>query len=1064
MSFILFLGPSGNSTSSDATNSPVLESSRFLEGTVSTFQAPQIHHAEVVNLRQDTSSDSDEDETPTIRVATDMSVQTLHNVKRSQPQFDESPTFQLEELRRQHLLEQEKLHKEFEEKRKKLMEEEEKLKQLMIKSSLSVKMSRGNNDALKRTPSSTTNQPAEPKHQPKSQKADSTPSKLAQNNTLSPERSFEDPAFVNFRILQQDLRDSEGQAPQTRGKKKNFFTNFFKKTPSGPKAKGSRKARPDSMTSDSEDCKSFEDGGQMTSIARSKTDYNIKVRTLESSPQRFPQPVPYPGQVSNGMHSRSSPSLYRDDPDANGPSCEPMPRKLSMSKPTNLDDLIGIQEEDGYDKSDSPAPPPLPKRLQTADDIFQNDPWFQRDLDTVETPIYQNSVPSPIEKTQEIDIDELLGYGKDEPDDHPDSEPQVVTQIEEIVWPKSEPVQDEVDESTHDTRSLGSQGGKSSLKIKSGFFRFGSKKKVENGDEYQPDGTEDGLDPVVGGAGVIDIIAQAAFDDDIAERRKNKKVKKKSGISGMFHTPSWKSSKKTSRESIGDPPPRVSGSADVTHLLDDGFGIEDSPSQTGKVSDTDQSVVNGDEVPVEVPLDPEDSGVQSNSKKKQIFKFKFGKSKKNKNLNEEEDETFDFEDGQQEIRNPKIRETIVETNDKGSSAEDVKEDQAEDQDVRVEQKLPKKGSKQLFKSPSWKKEKKKSHTLQSGEESNVEDDVEHNNLTALNGSNVEEEEEDPPQPADLRNEPEATKRKSQRKTSGLSGLFGLPKPRSQSSDRGRSSRRPTEEVHGQEGEPEITEDDSELSSIHTRRKRDSKGFDSLFGSKRRSRRQRPVSVPPPETTPDNGDETQNPGEEQVIQKRRSRNSFGSFFGTKRDASRARSTSNLSERPPLAESVPPATFYENVSHHPSRKLSGISWSDKGHGNLVKGSNSSQKKALEGQRSTSHPPISRPDVEQVSSMKKKVSQQSSSVPSEDEGIPVISRNAYPIQRGVHQPHSQPPVDPHRQMGRRSGRFRKPTDGKKVWKYFSRLTLFIRIVSLLIIRFIPGIFFHISSAWAL
>ena len=129
------------------------------------------------------------------------------------------------------------------------------------------------------------------------------------------------------------------------------------------------------------------------------------------------------------------------------------------------------------------AGPPLPARSQTADEIFKNDPWFQNPADLNSSPIYANTLP-PVKldvsmdtTTDEIDIDAVLGYPDiaEEPELEHEMDQPVIRQIEEIIWPKSEPEPAEDEEEEGET-SFSSHGKGSGKKKPLGFFNFAADK------------------------------------------------------------------------------------------------------------------------------------------------------------------------------------------------------------------------------------------------------------------------------------------------------------------------------------------------------------------------------------------------------------------------------------------------------------------------------------------------------------------------------------------------------------------------------------------------------------
>jgi len=239
-------------------------------------------------------------------------------------------------------------------------------------------------------------------------------------------------------------------------------------------------------------------------------------------------------------------------------------RKLSMSKPTDLDEMMQNQADEEEEKDDIVAELPKSRSMrqlsdgfskirkeQNADDVFKNDPWFQKNL------LPQHEIDLSIETTQEIDIDALLGYNADE-EIHPRDEPEspVVKQIEDIVWPTTIP---DLNISNKVESGLVQQQIQSkpvTNKSKNSFFKFGSSEKSSANKAKKKNQHEDLL----------------SNKEDISESE----VKKKKTITTIFQKPTWKSSKSKDKES---PPNKLNDQnpVDVSHLLDDEFFIEEYP-------------------------------------------------------------------------------------------------------------------------------------------------------------------------------------------------------------------------------------------------------------------------------------------------------------------------------------------------------------------------------------------------------------------------------------------------------------------------------------------------------
>ena len=170
--------------------------------------------------------------------------------------------------------------------------------------------------------------------------------------------------------------------------------------------------------------------------------------------------------------------------------------------------------------------PPLPARV-LAEDIINNDPWFQNQADLSNNPIYQNTLPplkldmSMDTTTEEIDIDAVLGYEDivEEPElEHEqefDHQPGI-RRIEEIIWPKSEPEPPEEDVNEGDTSSQGKGSGKK----KPGLFNFGGKKKSRRSDSPVHFDPEPEPEPV---------LAAEYYDEDKMVKHEKKKFWSKKG-------------------------------------------------------------------------------------------------------------------------------------------------------------------------------------------------------------------------------------------------------------------------------------------------------------------------------------------------------------------------------------------------------------------------------------------------------------------------------------------------------------------------------------------------------
>ncbi len=173
-----------------------------------------------------------------------------------------------------------------------------------------------------------------------------------------------------------------------------------------------------------------------------------------------------------------------------------LPRKRSMSKPTDLDEILRLQE--------------AMEKEQSVAEVFANDPFFQSTLQeynidlppsvparvdpipqearnipiyTMDEPIYENQHKPCMDTTQEIDIDALLGYADEKA-------------IENIEWPSSNDIAQDVQPPAAPPEDQGiipttnaqveiDYAQPVAKPSKRGFFSFGkkSKKKPSKSDE-----------------------------------------------------------------------------------------------------------------------------------------------------------------------------------------------------------------------------------------------------------------------------------------------------------------------------------------------------------------------------------------------------------------------------------------------------------------------------------------------------------------------------------------------------------------------------------------------------
>ena len=379
-----------------------------IEDTVQAFQAPQIHHAEVVNLRQDTSSESDDDESGLTSIRQNpASLSTSMLTPQPLSLFEQQQLF---------LREQEELERKFREEREQLQREHDllmKQQELLLQQQqlpqhqqyqqqyqqqqvhLQPQQHQTQTQHQYRTQHQIPQQqmhqpqqlqqqqqqqqqqyyPPQPQHQ-QQQQHQQYQGQVLQHVHQKPglDRSFEDPAYAAYQDeMSSPSSATDPQESESPGKKKGFFSSFFKKPSpgsSGKKGRGGRGRRPRSEYVPDDDDQGDEDQSvPERKVPKSQTDVDLHLHTLERSPVRLTPVVPQPGSspmppvnlnVSrlSAMHKNESmithPGMSFEqelDPDFNESfSDEPLPqqplqRKLSMSKPTDLDELMRLQEQ-----------------------------------------------------------------------------------------------------------------------------------------------------------------------------------------------------------------------------------------------------------------------------------------------------------------------------------------------------------------------------------------------------------------------------------------------------------------------------------------------------------------------------------------------------------------------------------------------------------------------------------------------------------------------------------------------------------------------------------------------
>ena len=366
-----------------ATNGTNGTNGSLIEDTVHSFQAPQIHHAEVVTLRQDTSSESDEDgsnEPPAHMVLQSPMIPMPKSV--TSPQKNNGLSL-YEQQQQQFVYEQQQLEKKFKEEQEMLKREQEQLMKeqelLFFQQQQQFQQQYFSPQQQQQFVPQPQYTPQPPQFQQSYPPQQSTPKQIPQQvhprqkGTPSLERSFEDPAYANFQLMGQEEEASSPSTPPTAevgspGKKKGFFSGFFKKpspsTSGSKKSKGGKGKRPRSeYVPEDEDQYEDEQGSE---LPKSKTDGDLHLRTMARSPVRLSPVVPQPGSKSlnqsalSGIHKNESmvthpgmsfeQELGYDEDMGESFSDEPLPsqplqRKLSMSKPTDLDELMRLQEQ-----------------------------------------------------------------------------------------------------------------------------------------------------------------------------------------------------------------------------------------------------------------------------------------------------------------------------------------------------------------------------------------------------------------------------------------------------------------------------------------------------------------------------------------------------------------------------------------------------------------------------------------------------------------------------------------------------------------------------------------------
>jgi hypothetical protein len=343
-------------------------------------------------------------------------------------------------------------------------------------------------------------------------------------------RNYDDQAFTNYKAMSPKEGNEFGEDVEfyeeqyvTESKKKgnNFFSSLFKRSSTGKggqkrssKGKGGKRRPksdyiPSSTTENYQDNAPYDDqiflpvDQTAANFEKSKSHQDFSATMSQES-----QPV-YANQTVFKSHSQSG-GIVRSDHEAQMMEDEinerrteqernqPRPvleRKRSMSKPTDLDELLKLQEQETLEQLQQDAKKFEQKnqvlqdvKVVTQDnvsDVFRNDPWFQN-RPTTKTPspsiplreparqvpihndghlgnqpIYENyttlniqSLLKPLENplpktypshetTQEIDIDAILGYTGDDDSKEFNQDEQastgnygIATEIDQIEWPQ----------------------------------------------------------------------------------------------------------------------------------------------------------------------------------------------------------------------------------------------------------------------------------------------------------------------------------------------------------------------------------------------------------------------------------------------------------------------------------------------------------------------------------------------------------------------------------------------------------------------------------------------------
>ena len=316
---------------------------------------------------------------------------------------------------------------------------------------------------------------------------------FAENN--GQDARFEDAAFNNYIAESNDFIAHQKNANGLTKTKKGFFSNIFKKPPSNKSSKKSPKKK-DFYEAEEENTSEVEVDNNESFMMPDEPNASMVAHASSSILECNNE------NVNPLMSSERKLNPLLDNDEDIFPPFQPLKvtRKRSMSKPTDLDELLRLQEEEEQmmsSKIDMEMANEMPKKTFNAEDVFANDPFFRDAMAEFEgkppvpdrvpvarnvpifkevptnDPIYENSYhnlythhPPSLNTTQEIDIDVALGYADEQA-------------IENIEWPTADlptnesiipPKEVELD-----------YGPPQPTKVKKSIFSFGKKNKKKPG-------------------------------------------------------------------------------------------------------------------------------------------------------------------------------------------------------------------------------------------------------------------------------------------------------------------------------------------------------------------------------------------------------------------------------------------------------------------------------------------------------------------------------------------------------------------------------------------------------